>query len=143
MCALSCDGVDSHKGWIQDINSTKYAGGRTVAYPIIADEDRSLAKQWGMIDPDEQSAQGLPMTCRGACVRRRRPSTVCSHAAPVHFVPGTKKRFFATKKDFATKSSPRPVAVLRFFAKRARTHMDSSPNDLHQPKPLCAAVCPR
>src|SRR3546814_7578951 len=35
--ALSVDGVDSHKGWIKDINETQNAD---VTFPIIADEDK-------------------------------------------------------------------------------------------------------
>ena len=33
-------------------------------YPIIADEKRELAVKFGMIDPDEKDAQGLPLTAR-------------------------------------------------------------------------------
>lgn len=63
LIALSCDGVDSHKGWIKDIqhhsnNPEKFP------YPIIADEGRDLAVKLGMIDPDEKDAQGLPLTAR-------------------------------------------------------------------------------
>ena len=46
--ALSVDGVESHKGWIQDINETQNT---TVNYPIIADEDRKVADLYGMIHP--------------------------------------------------------------------------------------------
>src|SRR5690606_9549711 len=37
MIALSVDGLESHKGWIKDINETQNT---TVNFPIIADEDR-------------------------------------------------------------------------------------------------------
>ena len=61
--ALSCDGAESHKGWIKDITHyTKFKG--QFPYPIIADEKRNLAVQLGMIDPDEKDAQGLPLTAR-------------------------------------------------------------------------------
>lgn len=46
--ALSVDGVDSHKDWIADINETQKT---TVAYPIIADEDRKVATLYNMIHP--------------------------------------------------------------------------------------------
>ncbi|MDT0646361.1 peroxiredoxin [Zunongwangia sp. F260] len=46
--ALSVDGVESHKGWIEDINSTQDT---TVNFPIIADEDRTIANLYGMIHP--------------------------------------------------------------------------------------------
>ena len=47
--ALSVDGVESHKGWIKDINETQNT---TVNYPIIADEDRKVADLYGMIHPN-------------------------------------------------------------------------------------------
>ena len=46
--ALSVDGVDSHQGWIQDINETQST---KVNYPIIADDDQHVAKLYGMIHP--------------------------------------------------------------------------------------------
>ncbi len=46
--ALSVDGVESHKGWIKDINETQNT---TVNYPIIADEDRKVADLYGMVHP--------------------------------------------------------------------------------------------
>ena len=64
--ALSCDGVESHKGWIKDIvdYSKSECGESDFPYPIIADEKRELAVKLGMIDPDEKDAQGLPLTAR-------------------------------------------------------------------------------
>jgi alkyl hydroperoxide reductase subunit AhpC len=47
--ALSVDGVESHKGWIRDINETQNT---TVNYPIIADPDRKVADLYGMIHPN-------------------------------------------------------------------------------------------
>lgn len=65
--ALSCDGAESHKGWIKDITHyTKFKG--QFPYPIIADEKRNLAVQLGMIDPDEKDAQGLPLTARAVFI---------------------------------------------------------------------------
>ncbi len=46
--ALSVDGVDSHMGWIKDINETQNT---TVNYPILADGDRRVADLYGMIHP--------------------------------------------------------------------------------------------
>jgi alkyl hydroperoxide reductase subunit AhpC len=46
--ALSVDPLDSHKGWINDINETQQV---TVDYPIIADPDRRVANLYGMIHP--------------------------------------------------------------------------------------------
>ena len=43
--ALSVDSVESHKGWINDINETQ---GVEVNFPIIGDENREIA-EWLMI----------------------------------------------------------------------------------------------
>lgn len=47
--ALSVDGLDSHKGWISDINETQ---GTHVDFPIIADKDRKVADLYDMIHPN-------------------------------------------------------------------------------------------
>lgn len=50
--ALSVDGVESHKGWIKDINETQNT---TVNFPIIADEDKKIANLYDMIHPNEDN----------------------------------------------------------------------------------------
>ena len=47
--ALSVDPVDSHLGWIEDINDTQ---GTTVNFPIIADADRKVSELYDMIHPN-------------------------------------------------------------------------------------------
>ncbi len=47
--AISVDPMDSHKGWIQDINETQHT---TVNFPLIADEDRKVAELYDMIHPN-------------------------------------------------------------------------------------------
>jgi alkyl hydroperoxide reductase subunit AhpC len=47
--ALSVDPLDKHHGWIGDINETQNV---TVDFPIIADEDKSIANLYGMIHPN-------------------------------------------------------------------------------------------
>jgi len=47
--AVSVDPVDSHRGWINDINEVCRT---SVNYPIIADEDRKVADLYGMIHPN-------------------------------------------------------------------------------------------
>ena len=47
--ALSVDGVESHHGWIGDINETQNT---EVNFPIIADEDRKIANLYDMIHPN-------------------------------------------------------------------------------------------
>jgi len=66
LIALSCDEVESHVGWIKDIKS--YAGLDSFSYPIIADPGRDVANTYGMMDPDEKDAKGLPLTCRAVFV---------------------------------------------------------------------------
>jgi thioredoxin-dependent peroxiredoxin len=46
--ALSVDDVESHKGWIGDINETQQT---TVNYPILADPDKKVSDLYGMIHP--------------------------------------------------------------------------------------------
>lgn len=47
--ALSVDNVESHHGWIQDINETQNA---TVNFPIIADQDRKVSTLYDFIHPN-------------------------------------------------------------------------------------------
>lgn len=47
--ALSVDPVESHKGWINDINETQHT---QVDFPIIADPDRKVATLYDMIHPN-------------------------------------------------------------------------------------------
>lgn len=47
--ALSVDSVESHKGWINDINETQ---GVEVNFPIIGDENREIALSYDMIHPN-------------------------------------------------------------------------------------------
>src|SRR3954470_6437896 len=46
--ALSVDSEESHKKWIPDINETQDC---VIDYPIIADEDKSVAILYGMFQP--------------------------------------------------------------------------------------------
>jgi alkyl hydroperoxide reductase subunit AhpC len=46
--ALSVDSLERHAGWIRDINETHHT---EVNFPIIADEDRSIALAYDMIHP--------------------------------------------------------------------------------------------
>ncbi|MZG30725.1 MAG: peroxiredoxin [Nitrospinae bacterium] len=47
--ALSVDPVDSHKGWVNDINETQAC---TVNYPIIADPEKKVSELYDMIHPN-------------------------------------------------------------------------------------------
>jgi len=50
--ALSVDPLDSHKGWINDINETQNT---SVNFPLIADEGRKVAEMYDMIHPNADS----------------------------------------------------------------------------------------
>ncbi|GAB6031460.1 Peroxiredoxin-6 [Chamberlinius hualienensis] len=65
--ALSCNDLDSHHGWIKDIQAYSSIEG-DFPYPIISDNDRSIAVTLGMIDPDEKTKEGMPLTCRAVFI---------------------------------------------------------------------------
>ena len=52
VAALSVDGLESHKGWIADINETQNT---EVNFPIIADSDGKVAELYDMIHPNADS----------------------------------------------------------------------------------------
>lgn len=47
--ALSVDGIEQHRGWVNDINETQQC---TVDFPIIADESREVSGLYDMIHPN-------------------------------------------------------------------------------------------
>ena len=47
--ALSVDPLDKHTSWVNDINETQHC---TVNFPIIADEDKTIANMYDMIHPN-------------------------------------------------------------------------------------------
>jgi len=64
--ALSIDSVQSHADWSKDIIA--YNNLQELGFPIIADENRELAVKFGMLDPDEKDATGMPLTCRAVFI---------------------------------------------------------------------------
>ena len=55
------------RDWIKDIEAYNHLAG-AFPYPIIADEERHLAVQLGMLDPDERTADGLCLTARAVYI---------------------------------------------------------------------------
>jgi alkyl hydroperoxide reductase subunit AhpC len=59
IAGLSVDPTEKHEGWVKDIEETQ---GAEVDYPIIADHDFNVAKQYGMLgadvsgDPNDRTA---------------------------------------------------------------------------------------
>jgi thioredoxin-dependent peroxiredoxin len=47
--AVSVDPMDKHLGWVKDINETQNC---SVDFPLIADEDKTVANLYGMIHPN-------------------------------------------------------------------------------------------
>ncbi|XP_066537843.1 peroxiredoxin-6-like [Hoplias malabaricus] len=65
MIALSVDSIEEHHGWSKDILA--YNNDESVTefpFPIIADDNRELAVELGMLDPDEKDHTGMPVTAR-------------------------------------------------------------------------------
>jgi len=51
--AVSVDPVESHNGWIEDINETQNT---SVNFPLLADKDRTVSELYDMIHPNEDDA---------------------------------------------------------------------------------------
>ncbi|MEW6754911.1 MAG: peroxiredoxin [Candidatus Latescibacterota bacterium] len=51
---LSVDPLDSHRGWVKDINETQHT---TVNFPLIADGDHHVAELYDMIHPNALDRQ--------------------------------------------------------------------------------------
>jgi len=64
--ALSCDNVDSHHAWEKDIKA--FSCLEDFKIPIIADPSRDVANLYGMMDPEEKDAAGLPLTARSVFI---------------------------------------------------------------------------
>lgn len=63
--ALSCNDVNSHMGWIKDVECYSKS---TVKYPIIADKNREIAMNLGMLSQDDLDTAGLPLTVRSVFI---------------------------------------------------------------------------
>jgi len=48
LIGVSVDSVESHRGWLKDIAETQ---GEGLNYPLVGDEDRTVANLYGMIHP--------------------------------------------------------------------------------------------
>jgi len=71
MIALSCDSVEDHLGWSKDVEAFNARGGKErkdMTFPIIADPERTLAVKFGMLDPDEIDAKGIPLPARAVFI---------------------------------------------------------------------------
>jgi thioredoxin-dependent peroxiredoxin len=63
---LSVDPLDSHSGWLKDIEETQ---GNRVNYPLIADTDLAVAKLYNMLPADEDGSSEGRTAATNATVR--------------------------------------------------------------------------
>jgi len=68
LIGLSCDPVAEHHEWSKDVLAAKGEAGESLAFPLVADEDRKIASMLGMLDPLERDGAGLPMPARALFV---------------------------------------------------------------------------
>jgi alkyl hydroperoxide reductase subunit AhpC len=66
LIGLSIDPVESHKGWVMDIEETQ---GATVKYPMIADTDLAVAKLYNMLPAEESGGAAGRTAATNATVR--------------------------------------------------------------------------
>ncbi|CAI2351330.1 unnamed protein product [Caenorhabditis sp. 36 PRJEB53466] len=65
--AISIDSDETHRQWAKDINAVAkgYLNANDfLPFEIIADVDRSICTELGMIDPEEVNAQGICLSAR-------------------------------------------------------------------------------
>ncbi|WVQ80169.1 hypothetical protein IAT38_002274 [Cryptococcus sp. DSM 104549] len=63
LLGLSANGVESHKKWLEDIDSL-VPHTPALKFPIIADEDRTVSKLYNMLDKNYLDPAGIPYTVR-------------------------------------------------------------------------------
>nr|XP_026691755.1 peroxiredoxin-6-like isoform X2 [Ciona intestinalis] len=63
MLEVSVDSVESHKGWVKDIQVLYSMSEKRFPFPL-ASVSRQLLSDLGMLDPDEVDSTGLPLTAR-------------------------------------------------------------------------------
>jgi 1-Cys peroxiredoxin 6 len=69
LIGLSCDDTESHHAWSKDVLARCGCEGEAaLAFPIIADSDRTIVTQLGMLDPEEKDAAGVPLPARALII---------------------------------------------------------------------------
>lgn len=69
LIGLSCDPVEDHKAWSVDVlvrENRPYDG--SLNFPIIADADRKIVTDLGMLDPEEIGPGGIPLPARALVI---------------------------------------------------------------------------
>jgi len=69
MIGLSCDETESHHAWSKDVlHRVGKASDESLAFPLIADSDRKIVSSLGMLDPEEVTAEGVPLPARALVI---------------------------------------------------------------------------
>eukprot|EP00747_Dinoflagellata_sp_TGD_P022356 gnl/TRDRNA2_/TRDRNA2_129052_c0_seq2.p1 gnl/TRDRNA2_/TRDRNA2_129052_c0~~gnl/TRDRNA2_/TRDRNA2_129052_c0_seq2.p1 ORF type:complete len:324 (+),score=50.93 gnl/TRDRNA2_/TRDRNA2_129052_c0_seq2:82-972(+) len=68
LIGISCDSLEEHHAWSKDVLYRIGKSGGELAFPIIADADRKIVSQLGMLDPDEIDAAGMPLPARALVI---------------------------------------------------------------------------
>lgn len=65
LVGFSCNSAESHRQWIRDI---EYVSGFIVDFPLFCDPTRENAVKLGILDSQNQTNDGLPLTVRGTFI---------------------------------------------------------------------------
>lgn len=65
LVGFSCNDASSHRRWIRDI---EYVSGHVVDFPLFCDPTRDNAVKLGILDPQLNGTDGLPLTVRGTFI---------------------------------------------------------------------------
>jgi 1-Cys peroxiredoxin 6 len=69
LIGLSCDDVDSHREWGKDVLARcGCEGDEVLNFPIIADSERTIVTELGMLDPEEKDGAGVPLPARALII---------------------------------------------------------------------------
>mmetsp|Transcript_23959 Transcript_23959/g.55308 ORF Transcript_23959/g.55308 Transcript_23959/m.55308 type:complete len:244 (-) Transcript_23959:116-847(-) len=69
LIGISCDSVEDHNAWSKDVLfRAQRPADQALAFPIIADADRSMVRKLGMIDPEEKDGKGIPLPARALVI---------------------------------------------------------------------------
>lgn len=66
--AHSCDKLQAHVDWVNDIKSYCKDIPGEFPFPIVSDENRDLAVKLDMLDDKNRNNEGLPLTVRALFV---------------------------------------------------------------------------
>jgi 1-Cys peroxiredoxin 6 len=69
LIGLSCNTTESHHAWSKDVLANMGVTSEdSLAFPIIADADRDIVSTLGMLDPEEKTAEGIPLPARALVI---------------------------------------------------------------------------